>query len=78
MMTDQEVMDKIKALLDKEHKLYSKDGLSLEERKEVEKLQVELDRYWDLLRQRRALKEYGDDPDKANLRGTDTVENYEQ
>jgi len=77
-MTDQEVMDKIKALLDKEHKLYSKDGLSLEERKEVEKLQVELDRYWDLLRQRRALKEYGDDPDKANLRGTDTVENYEQ
>ncbi len=38
-------MDKIKALLDKEHKLYSKDGLSLEERKEVEKLQVELDRY---------------------------------
>jgi hypothetical protein len=78
MMTDLEVMDKIKALLDKEHKLYSKDGLSLEERKEVEKLQVELDRYWDLLRQRRALKEYGDDPDKANLRGTDTVENYEQ
>ncbi len=77
-MTDKEVMDKIKALLDKEHKLYSKDGLSLDERKEVEKLQVELDRYWDLLRQRRALKEYGENPDKANLRGTDTVENYEQ
>ena len=77
-MTDKEVMDKIKNLLEEEHKLYSKDGLSVEERKEAEKVRVELDRYWDLLRQRRALKEYGDNPDKAGLRGTDTVENYEQ
>lgn len=77
-MTDKEVMDKIKNLLEKEHQLYSKDGLSVEERKEAEKVRVELDRYWDLLRQRRALKEYGDNPDKAGLRGTDTVENYEQ
>jgi hypothetical protein len=77
-MTDKEVLDKIKDLLEKEHSLYSKDGLSAKERKEVEKIQVELDRYWDLLRQRRALQEYGDDPDKAKLRGTDTVENYEQ
>ncbi len=77
-MSDKEVMDKIKALLETEHRLYSKNGLSVEERKEVEKLQLELDRYWDLLRQRRALQEYGDNPDKANLRGTDTVENYEQ
>ncbi len=77
-MTDKEVMDKIKNLLEEEHQLYSKDGLSTEERKEAEKVRVELDRYWDLLRQRRALKEYGDNPDKAGLRGTDTVENYEQ
>lgn len=77
-MTDREVMDKIKDLLEKEHKLYSKEGLSAEEREETEKIQVDLDRYWDLLRQRRALKEFGDNPDKANLRGTDTVENYEQ
>lgn len=77
-MTDREVMDKIKELLEKEHKLYSKDGLSVKERKEAEKVQVDLDRYWDLLRQRRALKEFGDNPDKASLRGTDTVENYEQ
>ncbi len=77
-MTDKEVMDKIKDLLDHEHKLYSKDGLSVEERKEAEKIQTDLDRYWDLLRQRRALKEFGDNPEKAGLRGTDTVENYEQ
>ncbi len=78
MMTDKDVMEKIKDLLEKEHKLYSKNGLTVEERMEAEKVQVELDRYWDLLRQRRALKEFGDNPDKAGLRGTDTVENYEQ
>lgn len=77
-MTDREVIDKIKSLLEQEHKLYSKNGLSAEERVEAEKLQKEIDRYWDLLRQRRALKEFGDDPDKAGLRGSDTVENYEQ
>ena len=77
-MTDREIMDKIKDLLEKEHNLYSKDGLSSKERKEAEKVQVDLDRYWDLLRQRRALKEFGDNPDKADLRGSDTVENYEQ
>jgi hypothetical protein len=77
-MTDKEVLDKIKDLLEEEHRLYSKDGLSDFEREEAEKLRVDLDRYWDLLRQRRALKEYGNNPDKATLRGTDTVENYEQ
>jgi hypothetical protein len=41
-------------------------------------LQVELDRCWDLLRQRRALREFGDNPDDARLRPADVVENYEQ
>ena len=77
-MTDKEIMDKIKDLLEQEHRLYSKDGLSVGERKEAQKVQIDLDRYWDLLRQRRALKEFGDNPNKAGLRGTDTVENYEQ
>jgi hypothetical protein len=77
-MTDREVMDKIKDLLEEEHKLFSKNGLSTEERKDLEKIQTGLDRYWDLLRQRRALKEYGDNPDKAGLRDSGTVENYEQ
>lgn len=77
-MTDREIMDKIKDLLEEEHRLYSKEGLSKNERKAEERLREDLDRYWDLLRQRRALREYGDNPDKANLRGTDTVENYEQ
>jgi hypothetical protein len=41
-------------------------------------VKVELDQYWDLLRQRRALQEFGEDPDKAKVRPAKIVENYEQ
>ena len=41
-------------------------------------IKVELDRYWDLLRQRRALREFGMDEDVARLRSDETVEGYEQ
>ena len=77
-MTEKEILDKIKSLEEQEHTLYSKDGLSAEERKRAGDLRVELDRYWDLLRQKRALSEFGKNPEKADLRGADTVENYEQ
>jgi len=77
-MTEKEILDKIKNLEEEEHNLYSKNGLSTEERKRAGELQVELDRYWDLLRQKRALSEFGHNPDNAGLRGSDTVENYEQ
>jgi len=41
-------------------------------------IQVELDQCWDLLRQRRALREFGKDPDRAQVRSRDVVERYEQ
>ena len=41
-------------------------------------VEVELDRCWDLLRQRRAKEEFGQDPDDAEARGAGTVENYKQ
>jgi hypothetical protein len=41
-------------------------------------VEVELDRCWDLLRQRRAREEFGLDPDHASARGADTIEHYEQ
>ena len=41
-------------------------------------LKTELDRCWDLLRQREAREEFGLDPDDASVRDTDTVEGYEQ
>ena len=44
----------------------------------LESVQLELDQYWDLLRQRRALREFGGDPDRAQIRSRDVVERYEQ
>ena len=44
----------------------------------LEQIRVDLDRLWDLLRQRRALREAGDDPDKAHERSRDVVERYWQ
>jgi RNA polymerase-binding transcription factor DksA len=44
----------------------------------LEEIRVSLDRCWDLLRQRRAKREFGLDPDDAQARSADTVEHYEQ
>lgn len=77
-MQDKEVIDKIENLLEEENKLHAKNNLSRIEKGKLDKLKVDIDRYWDLLRQRRALREFGNDPDKAKLRGSDTVENYKQ
>ena len=48
------------------------------DRERLEAVQVELDRCWDLLRQRRAREEFGEDPDEAQVRDADTVERYWQ
>jgi uncharacterized protein YjaG (DUF416 family) len=77
-MNDRSILNHIEELVAEEQRLYAKSDITDEERKELQKLEVELDQYWDLLRQRRALRDAGKDPDKAELRGPDTVENYEQ
>ena len=57
----------------------SADANALEEETErLRAVEVELDRCWDLLRQRRALREAGADPDQAQARDVDTVERYLQ
>ena len=43
----------------------------------LKELKVELDRCWDLLRQREAREEFSLDPDEASVRDADTVEGYE-
>ena len=53
-------------------------GLDTLEHERLATIKVELDRYWDLLRQRRALEESGFDPEVARLRSEDTVESYLQ
>jgi hypothetical protein len=78
-MKEKEILKLIKEMTEEEQRLYAKGNeISDEEKSTLKSLQVQLDQFWDLLRQRRARKEFGDDPDKAKLRGPGTVENYEQ
>ncbi len=53
-------------------------GLSPAESERLRSVEVQLDQCWDLLRQRRARREFGQDPDEAIVRDPDTVERYQQ
>jgi hypothetical protein len=80
-MTDREILSEITRLTDEEHHLESahhENGLSEDELARLEGLRVALDQCWDLLRQRRARRHAGLDPDEAHLRTPGTVEGYEQ
>ena len=75
---DQPVLNYIQHLVAEEHRLYQQSPLTNADRKRLAQLQVELDQCWDLLRQRRALRDVGLDPDEAEVRPPHIVENYEQ
>lgn len=75
---DRPVLDYIQRLVSEEHRLYAKGSLNKSDRERMTKIQVELDQCWDLLRQRRALRETGQNPDEATVRPPDIVEKYEQ
>lgn len=78
---DQRVENRIEDLVEREHELRHHAegrGLSDEDRQELESLQVRLDQLWDLLRRRRATREFGGDPSLDHPRDADTVEHYEQ
>ena len=74
--TDKNVLGHIEELVTEEKKLYAQGEISDAERERLAKINVELDRCWDLLRQRRALREYGRNPDQAEVRPANVVENY--
>ena len=74
--TDKNVLGHIEELVTEEKKLYAQGEMSDAERERLAKINVELDRCWDLLRQRRALREYGRNPDEAEARPAKVVENY--
>jgi hypothetical protein len=76
--TDRTVLQHIEELVSQEHRLQSQDTLSEDERARLRGVQVELDQCWDLLRQRRALRTAGQDPDQAQVRPPEIVEKYEQ
>lgn len=75
---DQSVLNHIDRLVKEEERLYGRSELTDDDRERLAELRVELDQCWDLLRQRRALREFGDDPDKAKVRPAKIVVNCEQ
>ena len=74
--TDKTVLEHIQHLVTEEKKLYAQGTMSDAERDQLAKINVELDQCWDLLRQRRALREFGRNPDEADVRSAAIVENY--
>jgi hypothetical protein len=80
-MDDLDVLAKINTLVDEEHHLLARrEGASAspEEHERLARVEVELDQCWDLLRQRRARRNAGEDPSDAKPRDPDTVERYRQ
>jgi hypothetical protein len=84
-MSDESIAARIERLVGEEHALRrreqsdSADAEALaDEGARLREVEVELDRCWDLLRQRRALRDAGADPNEAKARDADTVERYQQ
>lgn len=84
-MSDDTIAGRIEKLVSEEHELRKREeadsasGDALEtDRERLQAVEVELDRCWDVLRQRRALREAGADPERAQVRDERTVEGYLQ
>lgn len=80
-MDDREITARITELVDEEHGLergHIGRALTDDEQARMSVLSNELDRCWDLLRQRRARREMGQNPDDAEVRTERVVENYQQ
>ena len=77
-MDEKDIFSRISALVDEEHQLRANDEHSDEERARIAELEANLDQCWDLLRQRRAKRQYGENPDEAEPRPEAQVESYLQ
>jgi hypothetical protein len=80
-MDDEQIVKRIDALVDEEHELekaHEGTGLSEADRDRLKNVEVQLDQCWDLLRQRRARRNAGKDPDDAESRPASVVEGYRQ
>jgi len=73
---DASVLTHIQRLVAEEHRLLEQREASPGSSKRLAQVQIELDQCWDLLRQRRALRETGGDPSEAQPRPPDVVERY--
>jgi len=80
-MDDATIHEQIEQLVDEEHELWHREtegDMNDETRQRLRELQIALDQMWDLLRQRKALRRAQLDPDTAQVRDPDIVENYRQ
>jgi hypothetical protein len=80
-LNDNEIHGHIEKLVAEEHELWERESqgnVSESERERLSQLKIALDQSWDLLRQRKALRNVGRDPDEAETRTENTVENYRQ
>ena len=81
-MDDEAVILRIDDLIGEEHRLRSHadegNPLTDEDRERLDQLEVQLDQCWDLLRNRRAKRHAGQDPDQAEARPAEVVEHYRQ
>lgn len=78
-MNDQQLHERIETLVAEEHALFDKGpGISDDDRRRLDEVNVQLDRLWDLLRQRRAREEFGQDPGQTRERPAEVVEKYLQ
>ena len=80
-MDDSQIHGTIDRLVAEEHELWEREAggdASESDRQRLRELKVSLDQCWDLLRQRRALREAGGDPDAADVRRPEVVEGYEE
>ena len=77
-MDEKDILSRISDLVDEEHKLRKSGEHTEEQRSRITDLEAQLDQCWDLLRQRRAKRQYGEDPDEAQPRPEPQVESYLQ
>ena len=80
-MDDKQVLDRIGHLVEEEHALERQalgQGLDDDQEARLHEVEIQLDQCWDLLRQRRARRNAGQDPDTAAVRPEGTVEGYLQ
>ncbi len=77
-MDEKDILNRIHALVDEEHTLREGTDHTDDQRTRMQELEVQLDQCWDLLRQRRAKRQYGEDPDEAEVRPASEVETYLQ
>ena len=80
-MDDPHIHGAIEELVAEEHELWQRESTgqaSEADRRRLDEIRISLDQCWDLLRQRRARRDTGQDPDTASTRPPEVVERYEQ